>query len=157
MCILSDFSCDGNRDCCNGADPIAWPGADNNTCADTTDENQCPGMSPFLLAPTFLDLVDPIFIHFIYLSSGCDTEEIVWRFSKANNGSGKVWQCKESGECIDQDMVCDNQEHCVDGSDEKDCCKYFGCFQGDPLSSLLHLAFHLLIYLNSVVWTTKAL
>ena len=45
MCILEDFTCDGNRDCCNGADPVAWPGADNNTCVDTTDEDDCPGMS----------------------------------------------------------------------------------------------------------------
>ena len=45
MCILEDFTCDGNRDCCNGADPVAWPGADNNTCVDTTDEDECPGMS----------------------------------------------------------------------------------------------------------------
>ena len=82
-----------------------------------------------------IDLVDPILMHFIYLSLGCDTEEIVWRFSKANNGSGKVWQCKESGECIDQDNVCDNALHCIDKSDEENCCKYFGCFQVDNLSS----------------------
>ena len=74
-------------------------------------------------------------MHFIYLSLGCDTEEIVWRFSKANNGSGKVWQCKKSGECIDNDNVCDGAFHCVDNSDEEDCCKYFGCFLVDPFSS----------------------
>ena len=56
MCILEDFTCDGNRDCCNGADPVAWPGADNNTCVDTTDEDNCPGMSAFPLTwKTFSD------------------------------------------------------------------------------------------------------
>ena len=71
-----------------------------------------------------IDLVDQIFMHLIYSSLGCDTEEIVWRFSKANNGSGKVWQCK-SGECIDNDNVCDGAFNCVDDSDEENCCKYF--------------------------------
>ena len=45
MCLLSDFRCDGKRDCCDGADPVVFPGADNNTCDDTTDEDGCPGMS----------------------------------------------------------------------------------------------------------------
>ena len=46
-----------------------------------------------------------------------------------------VWQCKESGECIDQDTVCDDEVDCVDGSDEEDCCKYYGCFQVYHFSS----------------------
>ena len=45
MCLISDFRCDGKRDCCDGADPMVFPGADNNTCDDTTDEDDCPGMS----------------------------------------------------------------------------------------------------------------
>ena len=49
MCLLSDFRCDGKRDCCDGADPVVFPGADNNTCDDTTDEDDCPGMSGFPL------------------------------------------------------------------------------------------------------------
>ena len=51
MCLLSDFRCDGKRDCCDGADPVVFPGADNNTCDDTTDEDDCPGMLGFALPP----------------------------------------------------------------------------------------------------------
>ena len=51
MCLLSDFRCDGKRDCCDGADPVVFPGADNNTCDDTTDEDGCPGMLGFALPP----------------------------------------------------------------------------------------------------------
>ena len=71
MCLISDFRCDGKRDCCDGADPVAFPGADNNTCVDTTDEDDCPGMSGFPLPLIWklskIALVNQISMSFFYV------------------------------------------------------------------------------------------
>ena len=68
MCLLSDFRCDGKRDCCDGADPVVFPGADNNTCDDTTDEDDCPGMLGFALPPLCkIALVNQISMSFFYV------------------------------------------------------------------------------------------
>lgn len=35
------------------------------------------------------------------------------------------WNCPGSGHCIDELKLCDGKSDCIDGADEKNCCKFF--------------------------------
>lgn len=93
VCGVDEFTC---RSASGECVPLTWMCDDNPDCSDGSDEKACSKLRDFFKMIDFKEIV---------LDETCRSDEFT---------------CK-NGKCIQKKWICDLDNDCGDGSDEKDC------------------------------------